>query len=598
MPIRYARLLSTLALLVLFAAPAWAQTARVQIIHNAPDPGAAVVDVYVSEVGSQDEDPAVDDLAFRSATPFIDLPAGVGLVITIAPGDSEDADDGIFSIITALEDGETYSIIASGVLDPSMFEANPNGVNTAFTLLLETAQEEAEDAASFDLNVVHGSTDAPTIDVVARGVGTLSGDVIYDDVSYGDATDYASLEPATYILDVTLGSDNNAVVESFEADLSAAAGLALTALASGFLTPDNDQDGPGFGLLVVGPDGTTVLLPTVPMARAQIIHNAADPAAAVVDLYIEEISTEDPAVEDLPFRSATPFISLPAGEELTITVAPGDSDSAADGIASFPATLEDDGTYSIIASGVLDPVQFEANPNGRDLAFTLFIAENAQEASTDAGEVQFNVVHGSTDAPTVDVVARGVGTLVDDATYSDITDYIGVPPASYVLDVTTADGQTVVGSFVADLSASAGGALTILASGFLSPENDQNGPAFGLLAVFADGAAALLPPAAVSNEDDASVASAFALGGAHPNPLRTTTTVQFDLGADAQVEVEVFDVLGRTVLRTGPQARAAGAAQGVVLDASGLPSGAYLYRLTAQTASESLVRSGRLTVVR
>ncbi|MBE0646135.1 MAG: DUF4397 domain-containing protein, partial [Bacteroidetes bacterium] len=50
-----------------------AQQARLQVIHNAADPGAALVDVYVNGTLFQ------DDFAFRTATPFVNVPAGVML---------------------------------------------------------------------------------------------------------------------------------------------------------------------------------------------------------------------------------------------------------------------------------------------------------------------------------------------------------------------------------------------------------------------------------------------------------------------------------------------------------------------------------------
>jgi hypothetical protein len=50
---------------------AWSQ-ARVQVIHNSADAAAAVVDVYING-GAQ---PAINDFAFRTATPFIDLTPG------------------------------------------------------------------------------------------------------------------------------------------------------------------------------------------------------------------------------------------------------------------------------------------------------------------------------------------------------------------------------------------------------------------------------------------------------------------------------------------------------------------------------------------
>ena len=66
-----------------------AQTARVQVIHNSADAAAAVVDVYVNGGAT----PAINDFAFRTATPFIDLPAGVDLEIGIAPGNSTGPQD-------------------------------------------------------------------------------------------------------------------------------------------------------------------------------------------------------------------------------------------------------------------------------------------------------------------------------------------------------------------------------------------------------------------------------------------------------------------------------------------------------------------------
>lgn len=54
--------------IVLFTVNSIAQTARVQVIHNSADAAAAEVDVYINA------DLALDDFAFRTATPFLDLP--------------------------------------------------------------------------------------------------------------------------------------------------------------------------------------------------------------------------------------------------------------------------------------------------------------------------------------------------------------------------------------------------------------------------------------------------------------------------------------------------------------------------------------------
>src|SRR5690606_22692684 len=130
-----------------------------------------------------------------------------------------------------------------------------------------------------------------------------------------------------------------------------------------------------------------------------------------------------------------------------------------------------------IASGVLDPTQFADNPDGVSTAFTLLVNDGARTASTRPARLQVNGVHGSPDAPTVDASVPGVVMIADDKRYTDITGYRNVPPGEYVVNVLTADGNTVVASFAADVTGTAGTTMTVLASGFLDPSQNQNGPA-------------------------------------------------------------------------------------------------------------------------
>ena len=50
------------------------------------------------------------------------------------------------------------------------------------------------------------------------------------------------------------------------------------------------------------------------MARLQVIHNAADPIADEVDVYLNGTL----ALDNFAFRTATPFIDVPAGVEINI----------------------------------------------------------------------------------------------------------------------------------------------------------------------------------------------------------------------------------------------------------------------------------------
>lgn len=315
-------------------------------------------------------------------------------------------------------------------------------------------------------------------------------------------------------------------------------------------------------------------------ARLQVIHNAADPAAATVDIYVNDSLF----VDDFDFREATPFVDVPAGVTLNIGVAPGNSISAGDTLVNIPVVLAAGETYAAIANGVLDPSSFTANPDGRDIAFTLFARDDAQEAAMTSGNVEFAVLHGSTDAPTVDVVARNVATLVDNAAYGDFTGYISVPENDYILDVTDASGSNIVASYSAPLATLglADSALVVFASGFLDPAANQNGPAFGLYAVLPGGGAAVeLPPYLTGIGDEGSaVVKEFALEQNYPNPFNPSTTISFALPSAQDVTVTIFNLLGQE-MRTVVNERFDAGVHRVNFDASDLVSGVYFYRIDA-----------------
>ncbi len=468
---RFKFIVMTFLLITIFTFSLSAQsTARLQVIHNAADPGASVVDVYLN--GSI----LIDDFEFRKATSFIDAPADEEITIDIAPSTSASSSESIAKFNFTLAGGETYVAVANGVLNPDDFTANPDGKSIAFDIYTRGGVLEAGmDSNNVDFVVFHGSTDAPTVDVIARDVAT-----IVDNAAYTDFTDYVSVPAAKYLLDVTPGEDNETIVGTFEADLSSLGGGAAVVFASGFLAPAEGQA--AFGIFAALPNGDVVEFPAKTTARLQVIHNAADPAAKMVDIYLND----GLLLDNFEFRKATPYIDAPANQEIKISVAPMNSSSSAEAIADFFLNLKAEEKYAAIANGVLNPDDFTANPDGKDIAFTIFVKEMTREMAMDAYMVEFFVLHGATDAPTVDVIARDVATLVDNAPYSAMTDYIAVPPAKYLLDVTPGDdNETIVGTFEADLSGLAGGAAAVFASGFLAPTEGQ--AAFGIFAALPNG---------------------------------------------------------------------------------------------------------------
>ncbi|MCB9250201.1 MAG: DUF4397 domain-containing protein, partial [Ignavibacteriales bacterium] len=387
-------------------------------------------------------------------------------VIIAGPTSTGPTDQAIATIpIGQLADMEKYVVFANGVLDPGSYAGNPNHISTAFELLVKPMAREEAMSDNVEFFVLHGATDAPKVDVIARNVATL-----VNDAAYTDITDYIEVPASSYILDVTPAEANETIVASFTADLSSLGGGSAVVFASGFLDPSANQDGEAFGIFAVLADGTVIEFPVyVPTARLQVIHNAADVAAASVDIYLWNTVTNSLVVKlnDFAFRAATPFVDVPAGEALDVVIAAPTSTSETDAvIATIPVgEFADMEKYVVIANGVLDPSSYAANPDEVSTAFQLLVKPMAREMAM-SENVEFFAVHGATDAPTVDVIARGVATVVNDAPYTAITDYIEVPAASYILDVTPGgDNETIVASFRADLSALAGGTAVVLASG-------------------------------------------------------------------------------------------------------------------------------------
>jgi len=487
-----------------------AQTARLQVIHNAADPAANQVDVYLN--GSL----ALDNFAFRAATPFIDVAANVSINIGIAPPNSVSVDDTIKNFQVTFRPNKRYIAVANGVLDPSQFAANPDNKSIGFTIFSKDGiREQGTSNQQVDFVTVHGATDAPTVDVWARNVSNSQNSnvtnaslsiseeeiepegsnfwgrrKVINNLTYSEIYGYRKLRPAQYVLEVTPGNNGNIVVASFNANLTGLGGGAAVVFASGFLDPSANQNGAAFGLFAALPNGTVVEFPAIlPTARLQVIHNAADPLASEVDVYVNG----DLLLDNFAFRTATPFVTVPAGVTLNIGVAPSTSTSANDTIKNIPVVLENGKTYVAVANGVVGS-GFSPNPDGRSIAFTLFAKDGIREAGMYNSKVDFVVLHGSTDAPAVDVIARNVGKLVDDAAYGDFTNYLTVPASSYLLDITPAnDNNTIVATFEANLTGLGGGAAVVFASGFLDPSANQNGAVFGLFAALPNGTVVEFP---------------------------------------------------------------------------------------------------------
>jgi len=507
----------------------FSQTARVQVIHNSADPAAKFVDVYL------DGGLLLNDFKFRTASPYIDAPAGTPITISIAPSTSVTVDDAIANFTYTLTEGDKYVIVANGVLDPGAFAVNPDGVSTAFNLFVRNEmRESALDPNNIDFVFFHGATDAPTVDAIARDVAT-----VVDNASYTAFTDYVSVPAAKYYIDVTPGDLPSLIVASARAFLDGAAGGSAVIFASGFFDVATNPGGKAFKLFYALPDGTVQQLPFISTAKLQVIHNAADPAAAVVDIYVDGAL----AIDNFEFRTATPYIDVPGNVPVSIAVAPPTSESVDDAIATISATFKAGYGYVAMATGVLNPDLFNPNPDGASIAFGLLVKENVEFVSDRGNGLEFFGVHGCTDAPTVDIIARDVATLLDNVSYGAVSAYQIVPAnTTYILDVALGDApETVVASYEASLAAVAGQSAVVFASGFLSPElNPEGSLPFGLYYTLADGTTGAFPVYVMREGIENTIASNI-----YPNPANNNVNVSVPSAFNGTIQIA--DLNGKVI---------------------------------------------------
>ncbi len=101
-----------------------------------------------------------------------------------------------------------------------------------------------------------------------------------------------------------------------------------------------------------------------------------------------------------------------------------------------------------------------------------------------------------------------------------------------------------------------------------------------------------------SNEGELELPTEFALLGNYPNPFNPTTSIQFDLPETADVTITVTDMLGRQVLSVPTRSVDAGANRSIQIQAGGLSSGLYLYRVIAQGNGTTFAKTGTMTLIK
>ena len=197
-----------------------------RLVHASPD--APPVDIYV------DGEPAVEDLAFGNETDYVPLRPGMHNVTITEAGNASNV---VFQQDLPVRPGQ-YTIAAAGeITEDADREFEP-------VLLVDDAQPAENESM---VRLAHLSPDAPTVDVTVAETG----DVVFDNVSFGNATDYVTVPPGDYTLEVRAATpDNDGDVVS-EVNVTTESELAYTAIATGYLDPEAAAGDEPFRVLVL-----------------------------------------------------------------------------------------------------------------------------------------------------------------------------------------------------------------------------------------------------------------------------------------------------------------------------------------------------------
>jgi hypothetical protein len=304
------------------------------------------------------------------------------------------------------------------------------------------------------LRVVHASPDAPAVDVYVEGVA----DPVLVSLSYTETSAYLDVAPGTYNIQLRAHGADPMSTPAFETgDLALPADAVITAVAAGLLGSMDSEDAFRVIPLVEG-----FADPGSGNAAVRILHASADAPAVAIDVG----NDGSPEISDFARFAETGAggVALPAGQPLDIGIWAGDPLAR---VTAFQTPALPEANLILIATGLLGEM-----PRDMDGFGLLAVGPEGTVGLIRQNPTVF-VLHGSPDAPAVDVYAGGTDTeLVDNLSFGNLSAAVQVPPAAYDLDIRVHDGGAVAAS-VTTPQLTAGERYLAVASGFVgggSPE--------------------------------------------------------------------------------------------------------------------------------
>lgn len=306
-------------------------------------------------------------------------------------------------------------------------------------------------------------------------------------------------------------------------------------------------------------------------ARLQVIH-------AAISQTVEVRVNGETLLPAFAYRTATPFIDVPAETPLTIELIPVGGPTPADQIATIEVELAAEQTYVAAAHGTFDPSD--------DIPVGLSLHSPAWESAED-GSIGLSFFSGAIDVATLDVMQNG-DVLFGDITYGSFADYQAFPASDFELDLVS-DGDllgTYAGSF---------GFWNRKSAVIFTTESQADGDFQPWVALSNGGTYPLFPLNNLIEEEvqavvvapNSNTGSTIQIAEVFPNPSHGQTTLQYTLEKEARVSIQLRDLNGR-VVRSVFEGRSDVGVHRLNEDLSNLPKGLYFYSVVMDDQVQTL----------
>ena len=545
-----------------------AQTAKIQLVHNAADPLLNIVDVYWNDM-------KLDNVSFRKASPLMTVNSGAS-ILTICDSSSTDSGTMVLAKLNvSLATGSQNIAMLSGVLDNTQFLANPSGLSTKLSVYLQSDVKYSSTAGNCFLNIAHGVTDAPAVDINVK-----LGSSVIKNAAYG-AVSNSLIVPANNIMLEIREHDSVAVLKTYYAPISFVEGRSGFIFASGFLNTTNNNNGAGFGLFGVDTAGSVASFGEGGMV--QFVHNSPDAAVGNVDVYLNGQNSAT-----LGFRNATKLMALPAGTA-TIEIKKAGTSQVLYTIPNFPVTKDNNSiamihglldtafvqnvtssidTINKVATRVVkNALTYDRNPDGKDRSFKV-TTKDIQITASLFGNNQIMLFQGITGLNAADVKGEGEALYIARGiSYGEFGEYRYTKAnASTKYLFTKANTSVSIGEFTYNFTGKDSLAGVLFTSGFsrvadtiyikksLNQTNDIDSLIYNTYNKFGSAGLALIvwPDGTVDTlkTEKKYVNSVKSIEGnldvtVYPNPAKDRLFVSFDNAKNESTSLQLFNLQGK-----------------------------------------------------